>query len=221
MHTKSELRVERGWEFGSVTGAGRKPMAQILGEALTFTGDDRIRLNVRLTARGRIRVARLKTDGASLRTASKARKKDGGVKWRKAQKRMLNLLQQGTLPTTVRQAAKLLESEGFRYNTVRTAAQRSPTLTEHFNLTAAGDKAVARGGAIVDELAQQADRRTKQAIQRMSPQQRAKVEAELKDMPAADALELVKTLASDPDAGSTGDVAYIEEADQDDRDDDK
>ena len=59
------------------------------------------------------------------------------------------------------------------------------------------------------------------AIRRMSPQQRAKVEAELKDMPAADAPELVKTLAHDPDAGSTGDVAYIEEADQDDRDDDE
>ena len=134
---------------------------------------------------------------------------------------MLDLLQQGKLPVTLRQAAKLLESEGFRYNTVRTAAQKSPSLAGHFKLNATGNALTATGGAILDELAQQADQRTKRAIRSMSPQQRATVEASLKDMPAADALELVKTLAHNPDAGSTGDVAYIEEADQDDRDDDE
>ena len=156
-----------------------------------------------------------------MRPATKARRKSGGEKWRKAQKRMLNLFQHDKLPQILRQAAKLLRSEGFSYNTVRTAAHKSRTLRAHFKLGTATDEPNGTAISFLDELALQSDRRTQRAIRSMSPQQRAKVEAELKDMPAADVLALVKTLAHDPDAGSTGDVAYIEEADQDTRDDDE
>lgn len=159
---------------------------------------------------------------ARLDSADKAtRAKPGGKKWKKAQKRMLSLLPKGKLPQTLRQATNLLQSEGFSYNTVRTAAHQSRTLRAHFKLGTATDDPNGTTRSLLDELAQQTDRRTEQAIRRISPQQRAKTEAQLREMPAANALELVKTLAHDPDAGRTADVAYIEEADQDHRDDDE
>lgn len=159
---------------------------------------------------------------ARLDSADKAtRAKPGGEKGKKAQKRMLSLLPKGKLPQTLRQASKLLQSEGFCYDTVRKAAHKSRTLRAHFKLRTATDDPNGTSRSLLDELTQQTDRRTEQAIRSISPQQRAKVEAQLGEMPASNVLELVKTLAHDPDAGRTADVAYIEEADQDHRDDDE
>ena len=69
-------------------------------------------------------------------------------------------------------------------------------------------------------LAEQSDRRTKEVIRRMTPQQLEKTEAELRCMDPNEALDLLKTLMSDPEAGSTGDVPFIENADQPGRQDD-
>ena len=153
-----------------------------------------------------------------MRPAKNARPKSGGEKWRKAQKRMLNLVPDGKLPGTLRHTAKLL---GFSYSTVRAAARESPTLLAHFKLCTATDDPNGTTNSNLDELAQQSDGRTQQAIRRMSLQERAKADAHLKGMPVSDALELVKTLAHDPDAGRTADVSYIEEADQDERHNDE
>jgi hypothetical protein len=55
----SDLRIAKGWEFSSLTGPKKKPMSQILDEALSFSGHEQIRPHVRLTAKGRVRAARL------------------------------------------------------------------------------------------------------------------------------------------------------------------
>ena len=110
-----------------------------------------------------------------MRPATKARRKSGGEKWRKAQKRMLNLFQHDKLPQILRQAAKLLRSEGFSYNTVRTAAHKSRTLRAHFKLGSATDDPNGAASSILDELAQQEDRRTRQAVRMMLPQALAPV----------------------------------------------
>ena len=155
----------------------------------------------------------------SIRRSDPVKAPTAGLKWQKAQKRMQILCKQGKLPQTLRQAAKLLASEGFGYDTVRTAAHKSWALRAHFKLGTATDDPNGTTNSNLDDLAQQSDRRTQQAIRSMSPPERAKAEKQLKEMPTSNALELVKTMAHDPDAGRTADVAYIEEVDQDHRDD--
>lgn len=68
---KSELRVEKGWNFSSVTGPNCKSMDEIIAEALTSTDDKRIRQHVRLTAQGRVRAARLNVSQAASETELK------------------------------------------------------------------------------------------------------------------------------------------------------
>lgn len=58
-----ELRIERGWNFRSVTGRDCKPMADILTEYLSDGVEPP--LHVRLTAKGRIDAARMKLAAAS------------------------------------------------------------------------------------------------------------------------------------------------------------
>lgn len=104
---KSELRVEKGWNFSSITGPNRKPMDEILAEALTTTDDERIRLHLRLTAKGRIRVARLKTD--RMATVIEPKTKISDTNWRDIRRRLERLRDQGEKYTTqARLAATLI-----------------------------------------------------------------------------------------------------------------
>lgn len=88
-----DLRVEEGWDFGSITGPDRKPMKQFIAEALSFTGDDRIRPHVRPTAKGRVWAARLTVD----RTASQVEQKPKttATDWRDVQRRLYELYERG------------------------------------------------------------------------------------------------------------------------------
>ena len=103
---KSELHVEKGWNFSSVIGPYCKSMDEILAEALTSTDDQRIRLHLRLTAKGRIRVARLKTD--RMAPVVEPKTKTTETDWRDIQRRLERLRDQGEEYTTqARLAAKL------------------------------------------------------------------------------------------------------------------
>ena len=132
------------------------------------------------------------------------RGKPGTEKWRKTQKRMLAMLQQGELPNKLRRAVKLLESEdsSYNYSSVHAAAHKSPTLMAHFGLANEDGKEQGVSGNLLDELALQSDHRTRQAIERMTPDQRREAEAAMRDMDTQRALELVRALAKDPDAKS-------------------
>ncbi len=59
----SDLRIERGWTWGSLTGPNKKPMRQIVAEAAD--DDARIRLHVRLTSSGRIEASRAALVGSA------------------------------------------------------------------------------------------------------------------------------------------------------------
>ncbi len=120
---KSELRVEKGWDFGSITGPNRKPMDEILAEALTSTDDKRIRLHVRLTAEGRIRVARMKT-------YPQARVEDPKAKivrtdWRDVKRQLLELYDQGDPYITI---ADLANRIGCGTTTIHKAIKDSSKL---------------------------------------------------------------------------------------------
>ena len=149
--------------------------------------------------------------------SSGQKSKPGNEKWRRAQIRMIERMKNGKLPSTLRDAAKYLKSEGFGYNTVRDAAHRSPTLRAHFDLKG---QPTLKSGSLLDELAKQSDSRTRQVIENMTPDQRVETEKELQKLAPDQALELVKTLGVNPDAGSTGDLYLIENTDQDSRTDD-
>jgi hypothetical protein len=130
---------------------------------------------------------------------------------------MLERLRQGKLPKSLRGAAKAIEET---YDTTRRAAHNSPFLRSHFRLKADGKATDVGAGRLLEELANQADKRTRELIEQMSPRERSEAEAQLQQMPREQWPELLRTLARDPDAGSTGDVSLIEEADQDSRTDD-
>jgi hypothetical protein len=147
------------------------------------------------------------------------RGKAGAEKWRQAQDRMMVLHRRGKLPATLRQAQKLLKSDRFGESTVRTAAHRSGILKSHFGLVDSNAKPQS-GESLLDELAAQADKDTRQAIERMTPDRRREAEAALQDMDPDQQAELLQTLARNPDAGRVGDVQYIENADQDSQSDD-
>lgn len=55
----SNLVVEDGWEFVSITGPNKKPMSEFIKESLEFDGDGRIREHVQLTGPGRVEASRL------------------------------------------------------------------------------------------------------------------------------------------------------------------
>ena len=106
---------------------------------------------------------------------------------------MLQLSRQEKLPTSLRQTAKLLGPVGFSYSTVRTAAMRSVELASHFKLKSTSTN------SILDELVEQADRRTKEFVRRLTPPQRTDLETQLREMPREDAADLLRTLTQDPD----------------------
>ena len=111
-----------------------------------------------------------------------------------------------------RMAHKLL-GDRFSFGTVRTAAHESPTLRAHFKLERKGGS-ISSSETVLEELVEQADGPSKQMIRGLSPAQRAEVESHLQGLPPEDQLEFVLTMAKDPDAGSTGDVSYIDGLDQ-------
>lgn len=55
----SNLVVEDGWDFVSITGPNKKPMVEYIAEALEFDDDVRIRQHVQPTAKGRVKASRL------------------------------------------------------------------------------------------------------------------------------------------------------------------
>lgn len=121
---KSELRVEKGWGFGSITGPNRKPMDEFLAETLTSTDDERIRQHVRLTAKGRVRAARLSVNGP----ASEAEPKPAAMGTREVQRRLLEMCDAGEPYTTVRDLKKLTGCGST--STVSIAINGSKTLRE-------------------------------------------------------------------------------------------
>src|SRR5690606_34383693 len=86
---------------------------------------------------------------------------------------------------------------------------------DYFQLQPNGSRmqADASQGGILEELAEQADKRTKAFLRSLTRQERADVEERLAAMPPADRLEMATVLAHDPDAGRTGDVSLLD-ADQ-------
>jgi len=153
---------------------------------------------------------------------SRQRSRGGGamVKWKLAQKRMLTLYGKGNLPKTLRQAAKLLASEGFKYGTVRLAVHKSSTLTTYFdvNATSPADR---DPGNILDELVSQAEPVTKKWLKSLPPESFQKLGREIAKLEPRKRLELISTLATSSDGGSTGDFALIEEVDRDIWDEDE
>lgn len=120
---KQELSLESGWNFSSVTGPNRDPMEKILAGALISTDDERIRLHLRLTAKGRIRVARLKTDRMATVVEPKTRTSE--TDWRDIRQRLERLREQGEQYTTqAKLAAKLTCSP----STINKAISRSTKL---------------------------------------------------------------------------------------------
>ena len=120
---------------------------------------------------------------------------------------MLQLLDKGILSSSLNQAAKQLDSDGFKRSTVMTAAHKFPSLASHFKLDGKAD-------SVLDELIQQCDKPTQQTIEKLSPVSRDELEAELQQMDPQDALKLVRTLSDNPEAGRTGDVPVKENIDQ-------
>lgn len=157
------------------------------------------------------------TAGETRETNSSGPPAKGQEKWRKAQRRMMELFQQDKLPKTVRQAAKLLKSENYTYNTVLTAAHNSVTLRSHFDLQDSDAKREGTSGNLLDELAEQSDKKTADYLEKLSPDQRYKAQEHLKGMSREEQLNLVGTLALNPDAGSTGDC-YLDAAEADPND---
>lgn len=102
-----ELCVEKGWNFASITGPNRKPMKQFIAETLGFSGDERIRPHVRVTAEGRVRAARLAVDRPARQTEQKPNANE--TDWRDVQRRLLELYVRGEAFPTYRDLAKALE----------------------------------------------------------------------------------------------------------------
>lgn len=139
------------------------------------------------------------------------RGKRGQPMWRNVQSKLLERAVGGTLPSTLRDAAKLTEAT---YDTARRAARRSPILAAQFKSdfdpTAAGDDA----GSILAELATQADAKTRQDITRMTPRERREAEEALRKMTSGQQIALLRALATNPDSSTIGIVSLIENVDQ-------
>lgn len=134
-------------------------------------------------------------------------KKRGRPKWEQAREKMLEMLDQGTLPATLQKAAKLLKADDLGYGTVRTAAHRSIRLCEHFQLQVADT--LSSGSCLLDELGGT----VKRQFLKQPDEFRKEVEREWEHGEHSKAIELVTILNDNPNAGSTGDVSFIENAD--------
>ena len=119
-----ELCVEKGWGFSSVTGPNRKPMKLFISETLNFTGDERIRLHVRLTAKGRIRAARLTVN----RPAAEPELKPAAMDMREVRRRVLEICDAGQTYTSVRDLMKRVGCGST--STVSNAINGSQTLKD-------------------------------------------------------------------------------------------
>ncbi len=146
------------------------------------------------------------------RSKRSGRGKGAAAKWRQAQHRMHRQLSNGTLPASVRRAAAML---GTTFSTTLVAARRSNLLADHFNI----DYEPPPGGPrdVLDELAEQADARTQHYIARLSARERERLESDLRDMPPKNRIDLVRTMATDPEAGRAAHRRLIEDADLDSR----
>lgn len=135
------------------------------------------------------------------------------LEWQRVQRLLLDRLQKETLPTSIRDAAKAVNAN---YNSARAAVHKSDSLRTHFNIQddtpVPGDQTPAAQG-ILDELAQQADRPTTQYLKGLPGEKRQELESQMQQMKPAKRLDLVKTMAHDPDAGRTGDVPYNDNSD--------
>lgn len=132
------------------------------------------------------------------------RSKTGKEAWRRARSKLLDRLQTGTLPTTLRDAAKLIEET---YTPTRDAAIKTPLLAAHFNLKEAVPPAEADG----DLLSTLSGTMARQ-FSRLPQETREALEQKWNTGDKREVQEVVKTLTNNPDAGSTGDVPYIDEA---------
>ena len=204
---KSQLRVEKGWDFGRITGPNRIPMAEILAEALTSTDDERIRLHIRLTSKGRIHVARLKAGPPASEIAQKPPTAE--TNWRDVQRLLLEMCDNGEAYTNLRD---LMERTGCRStSTVSKAIKRSTTLNAWQARYTKG-KASPRASSLTEvhldntaqtrepDPAEEAETNDVEIvfarlIQEAQPEERAK----LNDMPAEQRRQLVALVQNDPD----------------------
>lgn len=213
---KSELRVEKGWNFSSITGPNCKSMDEILAEALTSTDDGRIRLHVRLTAKGRIRVARLKAD--RMATVVEPKTKTTETDWRDIQRRLERLRDQGEKYTT---QAKLAVKLNCSPSTINKAISRSTKLNawKAESIARRGNKAPPTTSLTevhLDNLAQPCEQDPAEAvtlddpeevlahlIQDAEPKVRAKLNAitpkDVRDMTGDQIRNLVGMICNDPD----------------------
>ncbi|MBU0716732.1 MAG: hypothetical protein KJ749_00655 [Planctomycetes bacterium] len=148
--------------------------------------------------------------GPVVKQTNRKRGKVGVERWRQAQGRMMDLHKNAKLPPTLRQTQKLLQADGFTPSTVRIAALKSSILVSRFRLKGSLTKPEC---SLLDELAEQADHRTRRAIARLSTRGRRDAERALCEMDPARRAALLRTLATNPDSGRVPGVQHIENAD--------
>jgi hypothetical protein len=106
---------------------------------------------------------------AGSKTTGKSR---GRLEWEIAQSLMLARLTQGTLPKSIRDAAKAI---GRTNSTTRKAVHETDSLKTHFGLSAENTKP--SPGKLLEELASQSDARTRRYLQNLPQDKRKEVEA--------------------------------------------
>ena len=134
------------------------------------------------------------------------RGKRGEEKWREASDKMLDLLQERRLPNILRDAAKLIN---MPFSTTRTAAHKSTILRAHFNLS----DAPTTKSTVLDDMAATASPEIRRLLKTLSTDRRQKVELAIEEMDPGQALEVLRTLAVNPESGRVGDYPLIDEAD--------
>ncbi len=149
-------------------------------------------------------------------TAKVKRGKVGSEKWQKAETALLSQLKKGTLPKSVRKAAKFV---GFPLTTTQRAVNNSPLLRSHFGLKE-GTRQPQANGNLLKTLASQVDRPTQELLQDLDDDGKKQIEDYAREHGPDKVLELLSTLAKDPDAGRSGDVPLIENADSESEDPD-
>ena len=209
-----ELRVETGWDFGSITGPKRIPMKQFIAEALAFTGDDRIRPHVRLTAEGRVRAARLVVGHPAPPTDDKPKTTE--TDWRDVQRRLLEMYERGDPYTTI---ADLALRMGCGKTTIHKAIDNSTKL-KGWQVRHRKGKKTHRASSLtevhLDNNAQTREQNPAEAVTRDDPEEvlahliqdaepkvRATLNAisieDLRNMSGDQVRELVDVIRNDPD----------------------
>lgn len=127
-------------------------------------------------------------------------------KWVRAQRKMFARLKTGTLPKVLRVVYVLI---GESYDTARRAISKSVLLCNHFGRKEPDES----NRSILDELAAQADARTRAEIERLGPAARRRTETELRKMSPEDRLTLAESLARNPDGLRGIELGFIDDAD--------